>query len=149
MSKNKLISAKDDSKNDSSQTGLFNYKHLFDLLILLAITAVALLFVWPVRYLPYHLDAARLINNGALVLTERNFNPPVLLELGISHQPLYMTYLAGLWKMFGDSFTVSHLSMVPFLIIFLMSSYYLFKKICPFRAGFVGHVFVGFFPSDY
>lgn len=103
-------------------------KILSQLSILISFAAIAIAYVWPVRFLPYHLDTARLIINGSYVLNLRNFEPLILAELGISHPPLFMIYLAGLWRIFGESTITSHLSMVPFLVILLYSSYWVFRK---------------------
>lgn len=120
---------KSPQKQSASQPLIkFLMNHWFNLVVVLAGLVIALLYVWPVRFLPYHLDAARLVVNGAVVLSERGFNPLTLTELGISHPPLLMIYLASLWNIFGMSMVVSHLSMIPFLVLLLTSSFLLFRK---------------------
>lgn len=45
---------------------------------------------------------------------------PVPENLDAGHPPFFSLYLAGIWKLFGRSLTVSHLAMLPFLGMILV-----------------------------
>lgn len=115
------------SKSESSKLSKLPTPAI-SLLVFVVSILISLLYMWPVRYMPFHLDGARLIVNGALTLSETYFEPLALTQLGVSHPPGLMLYLALVWQVFGDSRVVTHLAMVPFLSLFLISSFYMFYR---------------------
>jgi len=100
-----------------------------NLFIILSIIIFSLIVWFPTQNLPYHWDSAGFVINSARTLLNNNFNPLIVPDSDFAHPPLLIGLLALMWKLFGQSQLVSHLLMFPFLPIYLISIYYLAKKL--------------------
>ena len=56
-------------------------------------------------------------------------------EIDSGHPPFFGLYIAAMWNLFGRSLAVSHLSMIPFLLIFTYFSVRLSQLLVPGRVG--------------
>jgi 4-amino-4-deoxy-L-arabinose transferase-like glycosyltransferase len=101
----------------------------FDAFVMLCLLAVALIWWWPHRYLPFWWDSAGFVINAANDLLRTNFNPPIALHSDFAHPPLLMMLVAGSWKVFGANPLAAHLTTLPFLVLLLISTYFLAKKL--------------------
>jgi len=62
-------------------------------------------------------DALLQASKYAQFYYENNFGQLLVsADLDAGHPPLFGIYLAGIWKIFGQSLVVSHFAMLPFLL---------------------------------
>lgn len=101
----------------------------FDVIVIGLILVFSLIVWWPTRVLPYHWDSAGFVINSARKLLASNFSPLIVPDSDFAHPPLFIATLAMVWKLFGQNLISSHLLMLPSLPIYLISVYYLAKRL--------------------
>jgi len=116
-------------------------KNHVDLAVIITVLLYSLLLWWPSHDLPYHWDSAGFVINSARKLLETNFNPLIVPDSDFAHPPLLITLLALSWKIFGQTLIVSHLLMLPFLPLLLISAYFLAKKLFKQNVGIATALF--------
>jgi 4-amino-4-deoxy-L-arabinose transferase-like glycosyltransferase len=119
----------------------------FDLVAVFILITYSLIVWWPTRLLPYHWDSAGYIINAAKDFTAKNFStliPDVGLEF--AHPPLFTIGLAIIWKVFGESILVSHLTEFIFLPILLISTYFIGKRFLSSGISLLAAILVGLTP---
>jgi Gpi18-like mannosyltransferase len=103
--------------------------------------------IWlPTRAFPFHWDSAGFVINALENLRQTNFNPPVITGSDFAHPPLFIFLAALIWKVFSQSILAQHLINLPFFILFLVSNYYLSKKILTPYLSFIIAILVGLMP---
>jgi len=120
--------------------------HRHDVYTIIFIVLFSLVIWWPSRYLPYFWDSA-----GFVIPTTTDFlnnRPPLLItqHSDFAHPPLFPLFLSFIWRIFGSSRFVSHLTMFPFLPLILISTYFFIKKYLPRPYALLGVALVGFSP---
>lgn len=101
----------------------------FDAVTVVLILIYCLILWLPTRFYPYHWDAAGYIINEAVTLKANHFWPITNQNSDFSHPPLFPLLLASLWSAFGVSKLVSHLLILPFLPLLMISTFFLIKKL--------------------
>ena len=99
--------------------------------ICLPFFALAIALTWSVKDNFFFWDTIQLASQHAHFFYENNTFSTFLLpdEMDSGHPPTFGFYLAFMWKLFGKTLTVSHLSMLPFLIGIIWQSWQLAEKI--------------------
>lgn len=100
-----------------------------NVLVFLSVIIFSIIVWFPSKNLPYHWDSAGFVINSAQKLLQNNFQPLIVPDSDFAHPPLLIFLLAWAWKLFGQRTLVSHILMFPFLPIYLISIYFLIKKI--------------------
>ena len=139
MAKHEKI-RKSDSLNKTEKASKENWLFISILLV------YSLLHWWPTRNLPYHWDSAGFVINTVVNFIDTNFTQLVGHQLGYAHPMLIPLTVALTWKIFGHTLLVSHLVMLPFLPMLLISTYYIGKKISNSYTGFLSALLVGVTP---
>jgi hypothetical protein len=112
------------------------------------------IIIWfPTRLLPFHWDSAAFVQNAAKNLYDTNFSPLIAVGSEFAHPPLYPFLLAFIGKIFNCNpssvicnLTIAHLTILPFFILLLISTYFLGKKVHSPTVGIVATTLVGLTP---
>lgn len=101
-----------------------NYKRLSFLFFPLLLI-ILFVFWWTTKSIPYWWDSAGFVITGAKIVLKHKF---LILDLGLPgaypHTTFFVVLLALMWKMFGESFLVSHLLMLFFTVLLFV---YMFR----------------------
>ena len=99
--------------------------------ICLPFFALVIALTWSVKDNFFFWDTIQLASQHAHFFYENNIFPTFLLpdEMDSGHPPTFGFYLAFMWKIFGKTLTVSHLSMLPFLIGIIWQGWRLAEKV--------------------
>lgn len=117
-----------------------------EIFVFLLLVFLGIFYLWPIRFLPYHLESANLIINGTKLLQSKQFQSLTLSEFNLSHPPLFMLWLHTVWQAAGETSTTSHFSILPFFVILLFSQYWLAKKYVPGEIAVVATFVLSFIP---
>lgn len=117
------------------------------LLFIFLLIVITVIFWLPTIDTPFWWDSAGFVVHAARYYLENNFNSFILPSdatiSAIAHPPLFAFLLALTWKIFGDSLLVSHLFYLPFIILAVIFTYLLGKKIANSKNKTANHL-VGF-----
>lgn len=102
---------------------------VIDILLLISLVIIAVVYWYPIRFLPYFSDTTTLLINGTKSLQARNFYPPVLSEFQLNHPTLFYLLLGIVWQLFGETAAVSHAFMIPWIVLLGWSFYKLIKHL--------------------
>ena len=99
--------------------------------ICLPFFALAIALTWLVKDNFFFWDTIQLASQHAHFFYENNTFSTFLLpdEMDSGHPPTFGFYLAFMWEIFGKTLTVSHLSMLPFLIGIIWQGWRLAEKV--------------------
>lgn len=123
-----------------------NIQNTLFVLFVTIMLLLGLMLLYPIRLLPYHLDAASRIVNPTQSLIDRQYQPLAVPELGTQQPPLFFVYLAQLWNLFGSTQTVTHLSMLPIYVLLTTSTFLLSKKYSNTTTAIVTSFAIGLTP---
>lgn len=98
-----------------------------------------LLFIYVVIILslslqfPFFTDGVALASRVALYFYMPHSTPPLILPTAIDtgHPPFFGLYLCTIWQLWGKSLWISHLALLPFLILIWTYFYTLLRQITP------------------
>lgn len=99
-----------------------------DSLVITVICLFSLFIWWPTRDLAYHWDSAAFVIRAAEQFYQHGFNPLIAKFSEFAHPPFYPALIAASWKIFNTNRLITHLTILPFITILLISTYSLGKK---------------------
>lgn len=112
-------------------------ENIFNAVVIGLLLVISIAWWWPNRYLPFWWDSAGFVVNAAKDFLSQNFNPPIALHSDFAHPPLVMMLIALAWKIGGIQPLMAHSTVLPFIGIFLIATYFLAKKlVAPISAFF-------------
>src|SRR5690606_31670211 len=97
-------------------------------------------------FLPYYGDTATLVVNGAKSLIARDFQPLTLIEFQINHPTLFFVLTGFVWHIFGESLSVTHALMIPWLVLAAWSFYKLSTRYFSTEIALMGTFLLLFIP---
>lgn len=99
--------------------------------LIVIISAIFLsLVIWlPTRYDPFHWDSAGFLINAVKNLSDTNLNPLIVSFSDFSHPPVFIGFLALLWKFNYSPTLLMHLANLPLLPLLIISVYFLGRKL--------------------
>jgi 4-amino-4-deoxy-L-arabinose transferase-like glycosyltransferase len=121
-------------------------KKLYTALVYALLLLFAVSIWWSTRYLPHHWDAAGFVINAAKDILDSNFTQFTTTHSDFAHPPFLMLLLAASWRFFSDNLLVSHLVMLPFVLLYPLATFSLTKKFIPLLPATVAAFTVAFAP---
>ncbi|MFC1663752.1 ArnT family glycosyltransferase [Patescibacteria group bacterium] len=98
---------------------------------------IVLVFWFPTRDTPYWWDSAGYVVHAARYYVNTNFSsiflPSDSVITAFAHPPLFVFSLALVWKIFGESLLISHLFYLIFILLAVIFTYLLGKKVANFK----------------
>lgn len=114
--------------------------------VIISICLYSIIIWYPTRYLPYHWDSAAFFINATKYLYDHNFWPLLAPYSEFAHPPLYPALTALFWRLFSPTPLVTHLTILPFHILLLLSTYFLGKRVASVAVGVAATALVATIP---
>ena len=111
---------------------------------ILILSLLILVFWFPTRNIPYWWDSAGYIVHAARYYINTNFTSLLLPSdsaiTAFAHPPFFVFTLALVWKIFGESLLISHIFYLIFILLAVIFTYLLGKKIANFENELINHL---------
>jgi len=107
-----------------------------DILYSILLFLLIILLKYPVLNLPYYWDDMNYVISTVDYIYNNSFTP-FLWEYSLGHPPFFFLFVGGLFKVFGNSTLIAHLSIILFSFLTLLFTYLIGKKLFNRKVGII------------